>query len=381
MSKHVKLFVPTCVAAACFLVSVGFSRAAWAEQRNVIEPFVGYSVAYESNLFKKEKESSSDVLQRLDAGVLVEKKLGLQRISGSLSTQRALYSTHSELDYTGRNLAMNWAWSTTPRITGNLGFSNQKTLTPFVNNQTGRDLRVRKSFYVDGGWLFHPSWRVWASHSHNELDYELLTSQNLDRNEDTGALGLDYVLASGNTVGLQVDRTRGYFPSLISRSENYIQNGVQAKVVWGATEKTKFEFLGGMERRSYDDPLGQDFSGLQLKTSLTLHPTAKTDVVFSVWRDASAYDGLTTQYTVNKGISVTPGWDLTAKLRLQGFLRAESREGSRTDHLNYSSLGFVYVPVSKLRLNLEMYRDHRSSTDENYRYTSRGIAFQSRYQF
>src|SRR5690606_25127938 len=104
--------------------------------------------------------------------------------------------------------------------------------------------RTQRRTFIDGGWRFHPSWRVRAAFSRDGLDYEEIPSAKL--RIDASEVGIDYLARSQNRAGLLLRHSVGEYPNADSvASSNYTQDEIKANVLWQLTGKTGLEFLGG----------------------------------------------------------------------------------------------------------------------------------------
>ncbi|MES2205213.1 MAG: XrtB/PEP-CTERM-associated polysaccharide biosynthesis outer membrane protein EpsL [Pseudomonadota bacterium] len=408
------------VAVTAIVVSASQTIPAWAEKG--IHPFIEYSITHDSNVFKLPNEQyaslvrpgntqMSDNIQRISAGVQAEAKLGQQVFRGNAAVDHTWYSSFKELDYDGKDLSLIWNWRSGSHLLGDIGASYNTTLTPFssrVGTVGGFDriLLTQKNIYANGIWAFHPSWQARAGYTHTTIGYDSALLDYLDRAENAIELGVDYLPSTTSTVGVQFRHIKGDFskeqPLGIGKTidNDYSQNELMAKIDWSATAKTRLQLLGGYVQRSYSNSSQQpqngvaqdrDFNGLNARIIGTWAPTAKLGLVTSIWRETGIYDSSTASYTLNKGISLAPSWDITSKVRGETLLRYEKRDyvgesqllnnANRSDNLHYYSMSLQYIPWNKLKMGVSVYRDIRNSSAANAYYKSNGVMFNSRYQF
>lgn len=376
-------------------------------------PYVDYAVTYDSNVLRLPDASAvqngqiaklSDVFQHLEAGINAQKKIGKQEFIADLDVNRTWFNYFSALDNNGSDVLLKWNWQLGNHLQGDVGTSYSRALAPFVDSRSlDRNVRSQKRAFANGIWHFHPSWQVRTGFTHYDLNYEADSQDYLDRTEDTTELGLDYLPSTHSSIGLQARHIRGILPNRDPAFINpatgkpvdnsYIQNELMGKINWQLSGKTGVQFLGGYVTRDHDEAPVRDFKGFNARAVGTWMPTSKVGLTLNAWREAGAYENLTASYTLNRGLSLTPTWELTSKLRLDGLLRYEKREYAgdsfyvypggvtRLDKARYASISLQYKPVQKMQIELSAYRDERDSNYSTYFYRANGLAIHSRYQF
>lgn len=365
----------------------------------VLRPYVGLAFAHDDNLLGLADGSpAASDSRRLDLGLLVDQRISQQIFSAALQTSRINYDDLPQLDNNAKDLRANWNWHIGNHLDGNVGASYVQALAPFVNfHGRERNIRAQRHEVVDGGWLFHPSWRLRAGLSTDRLTYELLSEQAGNRSEKVGELGLDYLAASGSTIGTQLRHTRGDFPrpqqiGALAVDNSYDQDELKAKINWLLTAKTQLLFLGGLVQRRHDQFPVRDYRGVNARLNANWQPSVKLGFSFATWREIGALDDVTASYTLNQGAAAGATWDATAKLRLEAQLKRESSDYSgtaaipaafadRKDTVRSTSLKLVWQATRHLRFQAQAYRNERSSTLPGNSYPATGILVGSRYEF
>lgn len=383
--------------------------SALAESGKVFRPYLDYSYSYDDNLFRTPDEilpqsiignnKLSDKFQRRMGGLIVEKEIGRQLITANLGVSRTSFDQFSLLDYDGKDLSANWRWHVGNHIEGVLGTSYIQTLTPFTEfHEQQLNLRTQKRKFVDASWLFHPSWKVSSGFSYYTLAYDLISQRAADRDRNTIELGLDFIAPSGNVLGIQLRRVQEDFPNRQQADprvviSSYKQNEIKAKVNWRLTGKTQVNFLGGWTDRQHEVSAARDFSGINTRVIVNWAPTGKLNVSVNSWREIGAVDELTAIYSLNKGMSLTPTWDLSSKLRVGGQFKYEMRDSSgslaaaqsslqnRQDTFRNAAITLTYFPTMHLKLDVSIYRETLGSNMARRAYRSNGMMLSSRYEF
>ncbi|SFA69705.1 exopolysaccharide biosynthesis operon protein EpsL [Collimonas sp. OK607] len=378
-------------------------------QPDSFTPYAGYGVNYDSNPLGLQNSAAaeamgigsnlSDYTRRLQVGLAVDKNISQQHLTANVNLANVEYERFQQLDHMDKNLAANWNWHAGPHVEGNVGVTYSQGLTPFIDfHLLERNIRSQETAYVDGSWLFHPSWRVHVGLVHSKLWYDLASQQPGNNSQNQTEVGLDYLAATGSTIGVQLRHTRADFPNpeLDTGSpvfNGYNQDEVKAKIDWLLTGKTKLHFLGGWVSRKQDAFSVRDFSGLNSRLSADWSPTGKIDVTGSIWREIGAVDDLSTVYSLNHGASIASAWHYSEKLRLIAQFKYQKRDFSQSlastapgspnqnDVLRNQALTVVYNPTLHWQVQLSGIRSTQTLTNSPGGFVNNGVMFSTRYAY
>ncbi len=392
-----------------FATAVLCSGHVQAEQGDVIRPYIGFLVAHDDNLFHLNSPeqgqqtigstSLADTYRRMSAGVDIDKMVSQQRVVASLNLSRTQFNHYRQLDSDGKDLSAKLLWHVGPHIDGTVGTSYVESLTPFTEFRTQeRNLRTQRHDFVDAGWRFHPSGRVRASVSRDRLDYALDSQRANDRNLTAEELGLDYLAADANIVGIQLGHSTGAyrFTELIGPvavANDYSQSEIKGKVDWIFSGKTRVQFLGGWVERKHQAFTERDYRGFNGRLIGTLQVTSKTGLVGNLWHEIGAVDDLTASYSVNNGVSLDANYSATAKIQVTSSWRLEQRRFSgtaalpilqlsvRRSNYRYVSLGATYLPTRNWQIAAVGYHDQDASNIDALSYHANGVTMNARYEF
>lgn len=374
-----------------------------AEISDTIHPFVAIGYTYDDNLLRLPENfvgatQRSDTARQAQAGLLVDRPIGRQRLTGSAKMSRVTFDHYKQLDYNGKDFRADLAWQLGNRFSGNLGGNYQQTLTPFSDfHSSERNLRVLRQEYVNGAWRFHPSWQVRSGYTRNRYEYELLAQSVNNREEKLGEAGFDFLASSGSRFGLVARRLEGkYINPLrvigVSR-DGYTQDELKANVRWQFSAITEVNVLAGYAKRKYDTLVGRDSSGANGRVTLQWAPLNKVRFTVNGWRDFAAVESTLVSNSLNNGLSVAAAWDISAKLRANASTRRETREfeelstvvfdGDLKDRSRGTTLGLTYAPTLSSQVSLSAFRDNRDGNAllRTNSYRAKGLSFNASVQF
>lgn len=369
------------------------STIAYAGDGDVFTPYVGYGVFQNDNLLRAPDGGNrvSDTWQRTTFGVRVDKTISRQRLTADVSINDTKYDQFDQFDNDGRKIGANWNWVVGNHFSGNVGTRFSEELTPFEDTFAS-SVRTQRHTFIDGGWRFHPSWRVKAAYSRDALDYENIPSAELQL--DTSEIGIDYLARSQNRAGLLLRHSVGDYPNApVGIAGNYTQDEIKANVLWQLTGKTGLEFLGGWAQRHYDNSAARDFSGPDARLTVNWAATGKTSFQLATWRELGSSSDLSANYSRNTGVSLGANWQATSKLGVDAAFSSEERDyngitflpgvppSDRSDRYRKDAIGVSYFPLRQWRIRVSVYRQQLDSNVTQKTYSANGIQLTTRYEF
>lgn len=369
-----------------------------AAEGDVLRAYVGIGVTHDDNILGTSNvaiaggaDKLSDTAIRTEVGVMLDKTISRQRITADINLDHTAFNRFDNLDYDGRDISANWNWHLGEHLEGNLGASHVRALTSVQDSLTAAgvptqlpNVRTQDRQYADAAWRLHPSWRVVGGVSHYELEYAQSGPQVASRKVDDVEAGVDYLARSGSSVGVRVRHAEGEFP--LSPLNDYSQDELKVRLEWKVTGKTDLLLLAGWVQRESDLAPANDFSGFNGRLNAVWRATGKSTVNASVWREVGALDDQTASYSLNRGLSLGTGWEITRKARLDAYYQHERRDYTpagltRKDRINYGNLQLTYHPIPKLRLMTSVYRTTQGSNVAVNDYRNTGVAIATRYEF
>ena len=368
----------------CLLVGAMFSGPAVAAFSNTVTPFVGVAYSYDDNVLRlsddavRSDRTRADTSRQIEAGLLLNKTIGQQVLSGKAAVTQVSFNHFNQLDYDGKDLLAAWNWHLGNHVEGNLGASYVQVLSPYSDFQSQeRNLRIQRREFFDARWRLHPSWQVRGGVSGDNISYELPALRLSERTEDAIEAGVDYLVASGSTVGLQLRHLNSEYPNRrggLSGDGSSTQDEVKAKIYWRYSAITQVQFLGGRAQRKYAASTLRNTSGNNGRVKLDWAPLGKVRFSASAWREFAAVESAFVTNSLNKGGSLDSIWQPTAKLQLSLQLKGERRvfEGQSVfvpvqaldmeDSTRRATLAMTHNPLQRVQLGASIFHETRSGS-------------------
>lgn len=381
-------------------ITTAMAGAAHAAISDTIHPVVAVTRSHDDNLFRLDDSTPigqrSDNITSTDLGVLLDLPISRQRLTAQAKASRVKFDHYDQLDYSGKDVAADLEWHVGNHLEGHAGASYAQTLTSFIDNHAlERNLRVQRRSHVDGGWRFHPSYRVRAAASRQKSSYDLLSQQYNNRTEDQFDLGFDYLPASGSRFGVQASRVRGKYPNHrtlggAAIDDSYTQHELKANVLWAFSATSQFTMLAGWAERKHPFFTERDTSGLNGRASMNWSMLRKLTMSASTWREFAAVESTVFNNSINKGVSLNAGWDVSSKVSATASVRREKRDFSTLegrlaapglhDTTRNAALGLAWTPLPALRLTSNLFHEVRSGNATSH-YRANGLAAGASFQF
>lgn len=373
-----------------------------------LQPVAAVDITHENNLFRlsddevRLMEAQGDTYRTALGGLRFEGLAGRQALSGRAELTSVKFDRNGQLDYVGKHLSGEWHWFIGAHFEGHIGGSSVKVLAPFSDfHSEERNLRVTRKQYADGSWRFHSRWQWHTSYTKDDYVYELQSQRANDRTDEAVMTGIDYLAASGSTIGLQLRRLKGRYPFGQSfgtgfPDNSYVQNEAKLNVLWLATGHTQVLFLGGWTQRKQNTDVERVDSGTNARLIVNWMPAKQIKLVGQGWREFAAIDGTLLDSALITGASTEATWDHSEKIQSMFNLRRETRDfspsrsaavsalsGLLSDRITTASVGLIYKPLRNFALKLNMFREQRAGSvvAGSNTYKASGASFNASVQF
>ena len=378
--------------------------AVQAQISDTIHPIAVIGYTYDDNLLRLADnvapgEQRSDRMKSAQAGLLFDRQISRQRLTGRAKVSRVTFEHFDQLDYNGKDFAADWAWQLGNHLNGNVGGTYVETLTSFTDYHSDeRNVRTQSSRYGNAAWRFHPSWQVRGSFVRNKFEYELPAQRLNNRTEDVSEAGTDFMAASGSRFGIVARRLEGKYdtPRVVNGQrldDDYVQDELKANVYWLASGITQVQLLAGYAKRKHDRFTSRDSSGANGRVTVNWAPLGKVRFTAGAWREFAAVESSIITNSLNKGFSVGATWDISAKVQASATARREKRQFEQTsaviftgdgdDKLEGNTVTLVWAPLRSVQLSASGFLDKRTGSrligSSDYR--AKGVSLNASLQF
>lgn len=364
---------------------------ATATSDDTFKPYVGTSLSYDNNLLRLSDEVSAqqaagkntkaDFIKQIRAGMDVDWQVSRQHLLLKANVNQNWFETYSDLDYLGYDILSQWNWTIGSKLQGELGYSNKVTLGSFSQlNQLISNSQTVAKYFANGSYQFMPDWYIHGGFSHDDLSYSATSRQVSNRSEDTGEIGIKYINAQKNLLGLKINLTQGSYPkrsfSNTSILDNgYSRNSYELDWVWNYSVKTRLDGNIGYTHQDYDHLSIRNFDSLTAHGNIFWEATGKTSFLFSGWRDIVQAETLTSSFMLRQGLRLTPSWSATPKVQLSMPVSYEQQDylgesglvvtGAtvRQDEVALVGLNVGYKPMQNTEISVFTQYEDRSSNN------------------
>lgn len=380
------------------------------DKTETFEPYIADHLSYDDNLFRlangvdqsevlKPGMSKSDIVNQFTIGTRIVYPLSRQRLMIDLRLDDNRFASNTDLNNLSTADRVAWKWTLGRQLSGDLGYGYKHSLASFAYTQFFlKDMISEHDGFFDLEYHWHPRWKLKTGARWQDSTHSNGLRSFLDQQTATGLIGLTYSTPAANSAGLEYRYSGVYLPNRNLTPAMLIDNHYRVQTFgavlgWKFTGKTRIDARVGyssLENRRYTQ---RDFSGPTGRVSLEWAATAKTRLNLSGWRDLQPSQTLDASYMVAQGVSLSPAWDITAKLSLMGRVSYEKLDfegdpglaagafGPRRDTLWTARVGLNYRLLRKLELGLAYQAERRTSTrrladfDDNSVFASARLEF------
>jgi hypothetical protein len=271
---------------------------------NTVTPYVGLSSRYDDNLLRLDSAararlqpgftSTSDNVQNVFAGVRLDQQIARQRVLLDLNLNHQRFDHYRQFDHTGRLVKGQWNWHAFDDLEGTVVSRYTLGLAPFdAVRSAARVLQQEHFNLLEARYLATPSWQLRGAANRYSVAYDVAPQSAYDFALDAVEAGVDYLPATGSSVGLQAGHSRGKYGNgslagAVPVNNDYTQNELKSRLLWAVSPQTRIQFLGGYVERRQAVASVRDYRGVNVRLSDTWAPSVKLGVTASVYRELGA---------------------------------------------------------------------------------------------
>jgi hypothetical protein len=281
-----------------------------------------------------------------------------------------------------------------------VGYARSKRLIDLGEVDTPtREMITEERAVVDGGYRFHPNWRIFAGFEHRRSKRDFDEIEWLNATSFTTSLTYRTPLAS--EVGALVRATRGEArvevpvspTDEVSLIDDYDEMEVAATLAYALGAQLRVGGRIGYLERNYENLPQRDFDGTSYRLQGDWLPTQKLIFTLEGYRFPESSSDVTATHVLREGAAVGVSWAATFKLvftaryiderrRYVGDLDA-LRAGiqQREDTLRFWRFGVGWEPQRHLQVGLGFEWGDRTSNLPAAEYDYQQVMLNGRWTF
>jgi exopolysaccharide biosynthesis operon protein EpsL len=349
------------------------------------------ALEHDSNILRAEN-AVSDEIGVFSAGLRLDKRYSLQRVTLQAQANRFRFRDFSNLDYSTLTYDGAWNFQVTPSVRGVLSadrrqyrdITNASTSTGDVRLRTERRELAEVTLLGRGGWRTLAGLDRYSSRSDDPRALEASpTVSSLH-------IGGGYESAAGALLTAQVRRGDGDYGGSAS-GIGFRETEPSVSLLWPATAKTALEARIGYLDRSHDEDRARDFKGLVARGAVRWTYSPRTSVEAGFARDLGSYEFNGGGRIHGWRLYLAPAWRPSEKtaLRLRhtlerrdwSVLSSASPDLGREDRTRWSALTLEWTPRRLLEFTLSARQEHRHSNLPGLGFRANVVALGARLNF
>jgi exopolysaccharide biosynthesis operon protein EpsL len=348
------------------------------------------SVEHDSNILRAANAVSDQILG-LNAGLRLDKRYGLQRVTLQAQAHHYQFRDSSNLDYSTFTYEGAWNLQMTPYLLG--VFSADRRQFRDITNATTTGaiaLRTERREGAEFTFLGRGGWRTLAGVRHNRSRSDDPRSLESSPTITSILIGGGYEFASGALLTGQVRRGDGDY-GVGAAGVDFRETEPSVALRWPVSDKTTFDARVGHLDRSHDGAPARDFKGFVGTSALRWEYSPRTWLEAGFGRDLGSYE-------FNGGGSIrgwrgfiAPTWKPTEKtaLRLRHAMErrdwrvvsSASPDLGREDRTRWTTLALEWTPRRFLALTATARHERRHTNLTGLDFRSNGLTLAARLNF
>lgn len=288
-------------------------------------------VMHDTNALRRSTTEESDTVARVGAGGRATGRIvGRQRYLVEGFGEYYDFDRFSQIDHFGYWALGHYLFEVGNDVNGAAGYERRRRhaeLGEFRSEE--RAMVTSERVFVDGGYRFHPDWRIFGLVEHNSAERGGAESADAETNRVRATL--TYSTPLGNAFGLEVRRTRGeggfFDPTIGVRfADDYDETDVGVLVVYALGAQLRVRARVGRTEREYDELRERDFSGTSYRGGIEWLPTTKLRFALDVVRAPESTLDADASHVFRRGETFSIAYAATYKLVFTARFANERRQ-------------------------------------------------------
>lgn len=356
----------------------------------VLQPRLSATLERDSNVLRA-PQAVSDEIAVLAAGLHVDKRWSLQRLTLDAEARTHRFRDLANLDYRTAVYDAAWNFRVTPRLEGVLSAQRRqyRDVTDATPGTGGVFRRTERDELAQATWLGAGGWRALAGLSRRTSRSEDPRALESSPQVESVRLGGGYETAAGARVLAWLRRGDGHYEDRVA--PDFRETEPTLTLRWPATGQTSLDLRIGRLRREHDAEPARDFEGWVGGLDALWRYSPKTRVTLGLARDLGSYEFAGGGHIRGWRWFAEPVWQATAKVTLRLRLARESRawqvvspgspDAGRDDRTRWAQLAADWEPLRALRVTASVRRERRDSSLADHGYRAHQVALGARLTF
>jgi hypothetical protein len=294
--------------------------------------FAYAGLAYDTNVFRRDSNEQDDIVARYGLGARAEQRIiGRQRVEVEGFGEYFDFNELSDIDHFGYGLRGAWLFEVGNQVNGAAVYQRRHRHADLGEFQVERRAMVTTDqFLIDGGYRFHPDWRIFGALDHTRSRREVDEGSDLDTS--TARANIIYSTPLGNSAGIEVRGTRGDARftdevSGISFTNDYEEREIAALLTYALGAQLRISGRLGHTERKYTDLAERDFDGPTYRGTLDWLFTPKLIFRLEGYRYPQSVPDIDASHVVLQGTAFGASYAASFKLVFTARFVNERRLG------------------------------------------------------
>jgi hypothetical protein len=289
---------------------------------------------YDNNALRRSTGEVSDVVTRLGAGArYTARVIGRQRLTLEGFGEYYDYDRFDAIDHFGYGLRGDWAWEIGNNINGDALYERRRRHAALGEfRRESRAMVTSDRVLLDGGYRFHPDWRIFAGAEHTRFKREAEDAE--DRAEvqsNSGRVNLTYSTPLGNAIGIDLRVSRGDTGFVdevtgLDVTDEFDERTIAATFAYRLGAQLRLGGRIGRTERDYEAGTVEDFRGSTYSARVEWLPTGKLLFNFDFFRQPTSLVDIAATQVLRTGFDFGVSWAPTYKLVFTAHFTRERRE-------------------------------------------------------
>lgn len=377
-----KQLFPSRLVWGCYLLNL-LTGMALADEFDTLQFNAAIAKVYDSNLFRRANNETSEQITRSTLGVKLDKTYSLQRLKLDFSLVDNKYQENDYLDFLAKNYDAALLWSLTPSLTGTLSSTRTQSMNNFGDFRvTAQNVRTLTDNEFKMKYSPHNVWAIIFGISQNKLE----NSATFNAISDFEAKGLDYGVsysfASSAYLQFLVHNRKGEFQkreiSQITAFDNgYSENEYEVDLFFQETGKDKFSGKLAYLDREYDNFKIRNYDAYIGNINYDYIWTGKLKSTFFLSRVIAPFETTNSTYSITDAFRTQLLYDVSSKVRVGLNLRYAERDfdgsgqfgtSGRLDKEHSYGAFATWNPTKYVGVSLNSNKSYRDSSLSNFDY-------------